>query len=362
MKTLINNFVGFSTILILLIGCKKEVELPTLQAVSFPAGVTANVSNITLSEANGKTSVVTFTWPTVTYPVAAPVTYTLQIDVPADTIGSASWGNAKSIEVGSDVLTKSILGDQLNTMVLSLGLEAGKSGTIVVRAKSFLDRPVYSKAVTIQVMPYKIFTGYPSIWVPGDYQGWNPGSAPKIVSVKSNKLYEGYIYIPAGGSGDFKFTAQPDWTPMAYGDGVNGVLIEANYAGGNFHAEPNGYYNLTADLATMKYSITKTTWSIIGDATPGGWGGDTQMAYDPAKKVWTVTANMLSTGSFKFRANNDWKIDFGVNKAGKLLYADHPVLGYTADLDNLSVPSSGNYTITLDLSDPSNYSYKLVKN
>ncbi|MDB5012350.1 MAG: SusF/SusE family outer membrane protein, partial [Daejeonella sp.] len=130
MKTLINNFVGFSAILILLIGCKKEIELPVMEAVSFTAGVTANASNITLSEANGKTNVVTFTWPTVTYPVAAPVTYTLQIDVPADTIGAANWGNAKSIEVGNDVLTKSILGDQLNTIALNLGIEAGKTGTI----------------------------------------------------------------------------------------------------------------------------------------------------------------------------------------------------------------------------------------
>lgn len=362
MKTLLNKLLGFSAMLILMVGCKKEIELPVLKEVSFTTGVTATANNITLNEANGKTSVVAFNWPAVTYPVAAPVTYTLQIDVPADTIGSANWGNAKSIEVGNDVLTKSILGDQLNTMALNLGIEAGKSGTMVIRAKSYLDRAVYSKAVTIQVMPYKIFTGYPAIWVPGDYQGWNPGAAPTIVSIKSNKLYEGYIFIPAGGSGDFKFTAQPDWTPMAYGDGGGGVLIEANYAGGNFHAETNAYYDLTADLATMKYTITKTTWAIIGDATPGGWGSDTQMTYDAANKVWTLTANMLSTGSFKFRANNDWKIDFGVNKAGKLLYADHPVLGYTADLDNLSVPTSGNYTITLDLHDPSNYSYKLVKN
>lgn len=359
---IINKLLGLCILLVLFNGCKKEPNLTVMEEVAFTSELTSSVDHVALSEDNASSSVIDFTWSQVTYPVDAPVTYSIQIDVPEDTIGTSGWANAINIEVGEDVITKSMLGEELNTIALDLGLKDGESGVLVVRANSFLDRFSYSKPLTINVTPYKVFTGFPSLYVPGDYQGYDPAAAPRIVSVNSNDLYEGYIYIPAGGTNQFKLTAQPAWEPMAYGDGGNGVLIEANYAGGNFTAPSDGYYNLTADLNTMSYTVTKTTWSIIGDATPGGWDSDTQMTYDPVKKVWEVTADMLSAGSFKFRANNAWVIDFGVNNDNKLVYADHPVLGYTPDLNNLTVPSAGNYTITLDLQDAGNYKFVLKKN
>jgi len=71
---------------------------------------------------------------------------------------------------------------------------------------------------------------------------------------------------------------------------------------------------------------------------------------------------MSSAGSFKFRANNAWALDFGIDSEGKIKYADHPVLGYTAGLNNLTVSESGNYTITLDLHNATNYIFELKKN
>jgi hypothetical protein len=232
--------------------------------------------------------------------------------------------------------------------------------------KAFVDRPVYSNVVTVSVNPHVIYVPptYSVLYLPGTYQGWSPATAPTIVSLTSNKRYEGYINITDAGGSDFKMTAQADWTPTAYGDatGTSGDIIVANYAGGNMSITSNGYYELTADLATNKWTATKTTWGILGDATPGGWNTDTQLSYDVTNKVWKVTCNMLAGGSFKFRANNAWVIDFGVDGSGKLQYADNPFFGYTAGLNNLSVPSDGNYTITLDLHDASNYTYILKKN
>ncbi len=86
------------------------------------------------------------------------------------------------------------------------------------------------------------------------------------------------------------------------------------------------------------------------------------MTFDPVKQVWTVTAAMSSGGSFKFRANGAWSIDFGIDANNQLQYADNPAYPYNGSLNNLTVPSSGNYTITLDLRDPNNYNYTLHKN
>ncbi|HYH14054.1 MAG TPA: hypothetical protein VD794_02475, partial [Flavisolibacter sp.] len=281
-------------------------------------------------------------------------------------IGNTTWSKAANIELGNDVLLKSFTGAELNTIALTkLGLEENVLSKVVARIVATMDRPVYSNAVAFEVQPFKN-TVLGVLYIPGDYQGWNPAAAPFIKEVVDKpKMYEGYVYIPEGGSYQFKMTPQPDWTPMAYGDatGNSGNIIEANYAGGNMTVPSGGYYYLTANLNTNKWTATKTTWSILGDATPGGWVTDTQLSYDAANKVWKVTADMKANGSFKFRANNEWVIDFGIDPVTKeLRYADNPFLGYTPDLANLTVPTDGNYTITLDLHSAGNYTYTLTKN
>ena len=94
---------------------------------------------------------------------------------------------------------------------------------------------------------------------------------------------------------------------------------------------------MTANFNNNTWTATKTTWGIIGDATPGGWNSDTPMTYDAVNQVWKVTCNMVSTGSYKFRANNAWAIDFGMDPSNnKLVYADNPFFGYTPGLWNFS--------------------------
>jgi hypothetical protein len=365
MKKILNKYLLTLATVILFAACEKDKVLTYLDVVPFPASFTASANIVSLSANNNDSSVITFSWPAVIFKVKAPVTYSLQLDLPADTVGSSAWSNAVTIAIGSDVLSKSFKGSDLNSIALTkLGLIADSMNTVVARAIAVLDRSVYSNAVAFKVSPFKTVT-LKKLYVPGDYQGWNPGAAPVLAeAVGKPDMYEGYINIPTGGSYQFKMTPQPDWTPTAYGDatGNSGDIIVANYAGGNMMVPAGGYYELTANLKTNKWTATKTTWSIIGDATPGGWSTDTQMTYDATNQVWKVTANMLASGSFKFRANNAWAIDFGIDGNKKLVYADNPFFGYTAGLNNLSVPSDGNYTITLDLHNSGNYTYDLHKN
>ncbi len=352
-------------VLLLLAACQKDPVLTYLDVITFPPALTASTGSVALTPAVDDSTVISFSWPSVTYKIEAPVTYSMQLTLPADTIGSTAWSKAVSVEVGTDVLAKYFTGAELNNIAInSLGLENDSVSTVVARVVSYMDRPVYSNTVAFTVNPYKT-TVLAVLYLPGDYQGWNPGAASIIREANGYpKMFEGYVHIPAGGTYQFKMTPQPDWTPTAYGDatGTSGNIIEANYAGGNMSVSEGGYYEITANMNTMKWTATKTTWSIIGDATPGGWGSDTQMAYDEAGKVWKVTCDMMKNGSFKFRANNEWVIDFGVDNNGKLVYADNPFFGYTPNLNNLSVPEDGNYTITLDLHDAGNYTYILKKN
>jgi hypothetical protein len=141
--------------------CKKEKELTVLKAVSFSSLLTANKSAVVLSAATDTSSVVTFSWPAVTFPVKASVTYTLEVDVPADTVGAAAWGNATSIAIGDDILSKSYNGKDLNVLALSMGIGSGAAGSLVFRVKAYQDRAAYSKAISLNVTTYLAQAVYP---------------------------------------------------------------------------------------------------------------------------------------------------------------------------------------------------------
>ena len=96
MKPILNKLYIALAAILLFASCKKDAVLTYLDVVTFPSGVTASTNNVMLSADNLDSSVITFSWPAVIFKVDAPVTYTLQLDVPADTVGGSAWSNAVS--------------------------------------------------------------------------------------------------------------------------------------------------------------------------------------------------------------------------------------------------------------------------
>jgi hypothetical protein len=353
------------TILLLLGACKKDGDPYNLQRGAFQSNaLTASVNSLVLQPAMENDTVLVFSWAGADFGKQPVVSYSLQLGTITDTANN--WATGKIFTIGSNQLKYAFVGKDLNNLLNGMGLAPGVANTIAVRIKADVPQfngaastiePVYSNTVIQQITPFGL-----TLYVPGDYQGWSPGTAPQLAPVNGRAgLYEGYVYMSGAGQHYFKYTNAPDWNHTNYGDGGNGSFSTDGLAAG-LSVPDGGYYYLTANLNNNTWTATKTTWGIIGDATPGGWNNDTQLSYDVANQVWKVTANMLANGSFKFRANNEWVIDFGIDNTGKLQYADNPFLGYTAGLNNLSVSVNGNYTITLDLHVPGKYTYILHKN
>ncbi len=351
-----------------LASCKKEAEQYFIGTGSFGANtLTASSNNITLTQANENSTAVNFTFGKANFGEKLVVKYTLQLDLPADTSGSNAWAKAKEYTLANGIFRYSFITKSLNDVLTGMGLPAGTSGDIVLRVKAEVPQyngavssiaPVYSNTIAVKITSYTT-----SLYIPGAYQGWNPGIAPPLNPVRGLPgKFEAYINITGSGTQYFKYTNARDWNNINYGDGGNGTFSTDGNAGG-LNVPDGGYYEVTADLNTNRWTATKTTWGVIGDASPGGWSNDTQMSYDATRQVWEVTCDMVSNGSFKFRANNGWAINFGLNTTtGKIEYADNPFLPYNPNLSNLSVPVSGNYTITLDLHESQNYTFNLQKN
>jgi starch-binding outer membrane protein SusE/F len=362
MKKYLNRFLALATIISLLFACDDDASLTVLESASFTAAPDISADNIVITEENKVETLLQISWQEVVFPVEGPVTYTLEFETPNDTTGVNAWAEAVKREIGEDLFSATYSGTELNEIALELGLQPGQEGLIVVRVLGTMSRNIFSQGSAVRVTPIDVpeIIDYPSLYIAGDYQGWNIGAPSKISSMNDDGVYEGYIYIPAGGTNEFKLYAQPDWGPTSYGYESDGKIMVANFAGANFAAPSDGYYLFMVNLNDMTYNLIKTSWGIIGGATPGGWDADTPLVYDPETQTWSVTANMKADGSFKFRANNAWALDFG-NEGGKPGYANHPWKPYV-EQPHFTVPSDGNYTITLDLHIPGNYAYKIKKN
>nr|MBP7931124.1 hypothetical protein [Chitinophagaceae bacterium] len=187
---------------------------------------------------------------------------------------------------------------------------------------------------------------YGLLWVAGDYQGWNPGNAPQIASSKNDGDHEGYVQVNAGGSYEFKLTSQADWNGTNYGDGGAGSL---STSGGNLKFPgAGGFFRINANTTSNTFSITQTTWAIIGSLT--GWSSEIGMTLNNG--IWEGTATVGGREEFKFRANSDWGINLGDNNADNSLEYNGA---------NLELPAAGTYKIMLDLTNPGYYTYKVVK-
>ena len=191
--------------------------------------------------------------------------------------------------------------------------------------------------------PPKSARAYPVMYVAGSFQGWKPEIGSQIASVLSDGTYEGYLYF-ADANTEFKICQNPDWTVNWGDDNADGTLEPG---GANIKAAEAGYYKLNVDINALTYTITKTTWGLIGTATPGGWDSDQPMAYNAATGMWELTLD-LTVGKMKFRANSGWDINYG--GSGGILTAGG------ADID---VPVADKYIVSMKLGTP-DYTYTIV--
>jgi starch-binding outer membrane protein SusE/F len=159
----------------------------------------------------------------------------------------------------------------------------------------------------------------------------------------SARKWQGVVHFTAA---EFKFRANHSWD---YNYGSSTKDAKLNAGGDNIAISVESDYAISLDLSTPNaYTYVANRWGVIGDATPGGWDNDTNLTWDPSKKVFTVTLTLKSSGAFKFRANDGWDVNYG----GALT-------ALTPGGDNIGVPSDGNYTITFD---PWNLKATLTKN
>ncbi len=88
--------------------------------------------------------------------------------------------------------------------------------------------------------------------------------------------------------------------------------------------------------------ITKSSWGIVGNATPNSWDGPDVPFYTTNESNVIVAYATLVDGEIKFRENNAWGGDYGDLTSDGVL---------DQDPDNNIVVTAGTYKITIDWDD-----------
>jgi hypothetical protein len=323
--------------------CKKD-EQQVVATTGTPGTLAVSATTFTVSSATAANNATTFSWSNADFGYSAATTYSLEFDRKGNNFSAPvsvalSSGSSKVYTVGD-----------VNALAIQAGFAPDKAAQLEARLKASVSSaytPVYSNAVTLNFTPYRAFVNYPSLYVPGVYQDWDPATAPTLASVKSDNYYEGYVNYPAGKL-EFKINSNPDWSHTNYGLTAGKLDAKNN---DNITVPSAGYYLLTVNMDTKAYTSTRiNAWSINGTATNNA---DQNLTYDATTKAWRGTFN-LAAGTFKFRANNANNIVLGdKTPVTTFLTSDNPAA--------ITIASTGTYQIVLNLSVSGNYYYEINK-
>ena len=328
-------------------------------------------SSLTLSPLNSANPALTVVWNHAKYSVATEVNYKIEV---------AKGGTDFATPIAAGTTTKRQITwsvSDLNGVCEQAGLTPFVAGNLDIRIKSSLGvggaAEVISDKITISITPYT--TQLPKLFLIGSFlnasgYGADWTTAPTLPYIAASAYgatdFEGYVYF-ANAASQYKFLPQNTSFNDDYGDvgatdgSYSGAIEQTGEVNCGLPSSTGaGYYLVKANTAptSLEYTMMKQDWRIIGFARTGdgsGWNNDTNMTYNPTTKKWSAVLNLFP-GNFKFRANGDWGNslnNFGLNSNNKLAYnaGDIPFAG-----------PAGVYKVTLDLSNPRDYTYSIVPN
>lgn len=152
--------------------------------------------------------------------------------------------------------------------------------------------------------------------------GWDNNSNVPMFRDPDNGLR--FSYTGHFNAGAFKFLrTRGAWQPQ-WGKGASDGVLGYNGGDGSdpdvIQISTEGYYTVTIDLGALTYSVESfdassateyATIGIVGSAA-GSWDNDvdlTKSAADP--HLWILDGIDLIQGEAKFRADNDWAVNWG---------------------------------------------------
>ena len=216
----------------------------------------------------------------------------------------------------------------------------------------------YSEPIAVTVTATEAERVYPTVWVIGDYCGWNHGNSQFLFSFSDDEIhYEGVIDFGDKAANGFKLTGIGGWDDSCnWGTDGNAAAPEAEAASitlissggsGNITAYSQRFYRFGFDRSTLTLTkeLSFNQLGIVGDGV-GSWDNDVVMEFDASKQVFWADVE-LTAGEIKFRLDGAWTTSFGSSTEGML------------DSDGNIKVSAGKYRIYVNLNNSAAMTYEL---
>lgn len=319
MKHLFKIFTLFA-VAFLVASCEKDEDLAIVNDGTDPT-ISANKTSIILLSDQSANEAVIFSW--VNSDFGVPIQITNQMEV---ALKGTNFAAPKTVELPVGTKSYSMIGNDLNNLVLSLGVSSVVATDIEVRIKSTaVGKTHYSNILPLKVTPFingPIYT-YTDLYLIGDATAgaWdNVTTNAKIYPLLKTTTANVYTYTGYFAVGGFKIIKTPgSWTTQ-YGTGSSAGVLDTSGGSGNISIATAGYYKVMINTSALTYSVVSmtppttsyTSISLIGPSV-GGWSTDLDLEKSTFDShVWVKKNVMLSSGEFKFRANHDWGTNWGV--------------------------------------------------
>ena len=286
------------------------------------------------------------------------------------TVNTLQFSNTSSFDSPIEILTETgttsmqFTAENLNSLVGRVGLESDVASPLYIRMRSVLANNVeamYSNVYQINVTPYSIDM---SLGFVLDASRQDTGNT--LASPNSDGIYSGFL----GVSGWYNWWLMEGngvtWGNVGDDGGGKPFVISSNDQHWNFwYPGPAGCYYTVVNTVRQEWTaLYIPSLTVSGDISG-------EMNYDRKTNKWTLTYQAAQTGTATIQISGtgkqynsqtgtddnaaiDTPVAFGMAN-GKLTF------GSTAADITINIPSTGEVTLGLDLTDPKNWKCEVTE-
>ncbi|MCD7714546.1 MAG: DUF5114 domain-containing protein [Prevotella sp.] len=345
----------------LIAACDKDETRVYLNSLQ-PGELIATSSSVVLSPETSTQIVLSLAWtknalevsdPNVS--VAQDIIQTVQASLSEDFSGAVNESSESSV-------SKAYTGASLNTLAKNIGATVGVVNRIYFRLASQVGQnisPVYSNVVAVDVTPYSIDMSIAYI-----LDTSKAATGVTLYSAESDGDYVGFM----GATSWYNFYMQEGDGTVWGNDGIDGTpfLISSDESTHwNFwFPGQNGCYYVDMNTNTNRWSsLYIPSLTLSGDVAG-------EMSYDRPNNKWTYVFTASQTGNITFSVSGTGSLyDYSTGTEDDAAVStpvafaqdgDKLTFGSAAGNITVSVPSSGECTLVIDLSDPTNWTASVV--
>lgn len=315
------------------ISCEKLEPTPQFTKSDVSFSVTAAVTSVAVAAKDSLVEVISFTWIDPQYSVGLSQSKFRLI------VGAAGKEFVSfSSKDFSGVLSGGLLAKEINAMALKFGGVIGLPITLDVKTVASQvnnNEQKNSNVLQVVVTPY----GDVTLKASSTSVVCTAATSSQVgTSFTWNAAFNGYSGVKmyqlqyAKGGTSFAAPTSVDMSTLT----KSFTQLELNkialtYGVGAGTTGPVDFrIKATNESGTLLYSnlvtisitpyVAYNSIGIIGDATPGGWGTDTDLRRPDLDKPteWTAIVYLIGGKEVKFRADDDWATNWGTSSGGNI--------------------------------------------